>query len=170
MHTSRSSRTSALTAAIHPLVILRRAEGETGGPSTHRRVWRLLGGPVKPGHDKWEETRSPIKLQQRCVHLVERRLGSNRPFRTATAPPYWMPAFAGMIRWHDESLVANRTDRTLLKTPDSAAAPSGLRSLAPRPAPVVGWVRPKAVTHHSSGRRNTPALLRPTSQMRHHRA
>jgi len=37
-------------------VILRRAEGETGGTSKHRRCHWLLGGPVKPGHDK-EESR-----------------------------------------------------------------------------------------------------------------
>src|SRR5690606_16505303 len=40
-----------LIVTPHQPVILRRAEGETGGPSNHRPVWRLLGGPVKPGHD-----------------------------------------------------------------------------------------------------------------------
>jgi hypothetical protein len=43
---------------LHPRVILRRAEGETGGPSNHMRGQRLLGVPVNPrikseeGHDR----------------------------------------------------------------------------------------------------------------------
>jgi hypothetical protein len=85
-HMSRAMLSGLGAAMLAPEhVILRRAAGERG-PSTHRRVLRLLGGPASRAMTNGGGSRLHIMAQRRCVNVVALSGGGERRKRAIEHP------------------------------------------------------------------------------------